>query len=324
MYKVGQRVANIFASGDEKVFIAGDAAHTHSPKAAQGMNTSMHDTFNLSWKLNLTVRGLSKNLLSTYQHERRKIAQDLIDFDFEHAAAFTNGDAKALAKNFATNVGFISGFGVNYAPNALNVVEKAPRGALRAGQLVAPAKVTRYMDANPVNIELDIPMLSQFRVYFFVPDIVSASQFLASVCKHMGSTNSVMGRASMSAAKSYAQMPIKSTEADQFIQPGRYQSASQLFTFAVVTEAEKSTFEISELPLLLQKSQWSVYLDDLKDQKTAQSCTEKWLGGVSKAEVAIVNMRPDGYLGTIGRFENQQSAAACQWLDEYYGGFLSA
>ena len=99
----------------------------------------MHDTFNLAWKLNLTIRGLATpDLLSTYQHERRKIAQDLINFDFEHAAAFADGDSKALADNFATNVGFISGVGVKYAANVLNYPEKAPRGALRAGELMPP------------------------------------------------------------------------------------------------------------------------------------------------------------------------------------------
>ena len=45
---VGQRVANQF-SVHERVFIAGDACHTHSPKAGQGMNASMNDTHNLGW-----------------------------------------------------------------------------------------------------------------------------------------------------------------------------------------------------------------------------------------------------------------------------------
>ena len=47
-------------------------------------------------------RGLAKpSLLATYEDERRKIAQDLIRFDYEHANAFSAGDEKALAENFA-------------------------------------------------------------------------------------------------------------------------------------------------------------------------------------------------------------------------------
>ncbi|KAG9942337.1 phenol 2-monooxygenase, partial [Aureobasidium melanogenum] len=104
IYQIGQRVASRFTDDSGRAFIAGDASHTHSPKAAQGMNTSMHDSLNLAWKLNLAVRGLAKqSLLGTYEHERRKIAQDLINFDYEHANAFHDGDAKALARNFLTN-----------------------------------------------------------------------------------------------------------------------------------------------------------------------------------------------------------------------------
>ena len=53
---VGQRVAAQF-SVHERVFIAGDACHTHSPKAGQGMNASMNDTHNLAWKLTHVLRG---------------------------------------------------------------------------------------------------------------------------------------------------------------------------------------------------------------------------------------------------------------------------
>ena len=125
---------------DESAHIL-QASHTHSPKAAQGMNTSMHDAFNLSWKLNLAIRGLAKpSLLATYEDERRKIAHDLITFDYEHANAFAAGDEKALAENFAQNIGFISGAGVKYNANVLNRSESVTKGQLRAGSLLTPGK----------------------------------------------------------------------------------------------------------------------------------------------------------------------------------------
>lgn len=300
----------------------------------------MHDAFNLSWKLNLAIRGLSTPaLLSTYQHERRKIAQDLIAFDFEHAAAFTDGDAGALAENFATNVGFISGAGVRYAPNVLNVpwagekeeMEGVGGRGLRAGELLLPARVTRYIDANPVDIQLDIPMLGQFRVYFFVSDIHSSKSFLASLCAHVSSASSILGRATLAASKSYATQDLPSVEADEFLQPARYTAASRLFTFATVLTSrgmplKKETVEIVDLPPLLALSRWTFYLDDLHDVKTGMGCADKWLGtrGVGDGEVAIVNVRPDGYVGSIGRFDTSggDSGEACMWLDSYYGGFL--
>src|SRR4051794_25653424 len=92
VYQVGQRVTARFddVPADEtgsrlpRVFIAGDACHTHSAKAGQGMNVSMQDTYNLGWKLAAVLGGRAKpELLRTYTVERHAIAQGLIDFDKE-------------------------------------------------------------------------------------------------------------------------------------------------------------------------------------------------------------------------------------------------
>lgn len=67
-----------------------DACHTHSPKAGQGMNTALIDAHNLSFKMNLVLRGLAgPDLLKTYNEERWKIGKQLIDFDEEYAALFS-------------------------------------------------------------------------------------------------------------------------------------------------------------------------------------------------------------------------------------------
>src|SRR5207248_10618666 len=92
VYQVGQRVTDRFddVPADQadsrlpRVFIAGDACHTHSAKAGQGMNVSMQDTFNLGWKLGAVLRGIAEpELLNTYSEERQRIAQELIEFDEE-------------------------------------------------------------------------------------------------------------------------------------------------------------------------------------------------------------------------------------------------
>ncbi|PMD45245.1 FAD monooxygenase-like protein [Hyaloscypha variabilis F] len=325
VYKVGQRVAKRFSDDAERVFIAGDAAHSHSPKAAQGMNVSMHDSFNLGWKLNLAVRGLAApSLLPTYEQERKKIAEDLIDFDYGHATAISAGDPVALAENFTKNIRFISGVGAEYSENVLNVPEKNPKGGLRAGSLVLPAKVTRYIDANPVDIQLDIPMLGQFRIFFFTPDVKTACAFLDKVCEEIASPRTILGRASNAATVSYAALSPVHTEMDEFVQPQRYTGASKVFTYSIVTTMSKEDVEIVDLPQLLQDSCWTFYLDSVMKEPT---CTEKWLGKLSEHEVAIVNVRPDGYVGSVGRWNAIDVGAdeeAVRWLDTYYKGFLKA
>ena len=94
VYEIGQRMCDRFddlqpqevATRLPRVFIAGDACHTHSPKAGQGMNVSMQDAFNLGWKLAAVLRGRSPaSLLHTYSAERHAVAKELIDFDREWA-----------------------------------------------------------------------------------------------------------------------------------------------------------------------------------------------------------------------------------------------
>jgi 2-polyprenyl-6-methoxyphenol hydroxylase-like FAD-dependent oxidoreductase len=63
-----------------RVFLAGDAAHIHSPAGGQGMNTGIQDAFNLAWKLALVVRGRAPTqLLASYHVERDPVASDVLN-----------------------------------------------------------------------------------------------------------------------------------------------------------------------------------------------------------------------------------------------------
>ena len=77
-YKVHSRRVNRFSEG--RCFLAGDAAHIHSPAGAQGMNTGIQDGYNLAWKLALVVRGeANARILETYNEERVEIAKRLLE-----------------------------------------------------------------------------------------------------------------------------------------------------------------------------------------------------------------------------------------------------
>ncbi|MGL4630095.1 MAG: FAD-dependent monooxygenase [Leadbetterella sp.] len=76
-YKVHTRMTNSFMKG--RCFIAGDAAHIHSPAGGQGMNTGMQDVYNLAWKLAMVINGYAdKSLLETYNEERIQNAKNLL------------------------------------------------------------------------------------------------------------------------------------------------------------------------------------------------------------------------------------------------------
>src|SRR5258708_37842784 len=70
------RLADRYQVG--RVFLAGDAAHTHPPTGAQGLNTSIQDTYNLGWKLAAALAGAPEALLATYEEGRRPIAAGML------------------------------------------------------------------------------------------------------------------------------------------------------------------------------------------------------------------------------------------------------
>ncbi|KAI1392851.1 FAD binding domain-containing protein [Hypoxylon trugodes] len=126
IYTVGQRIAKNFSVKD-CIFLAGDACHTHSSGAAQGMNTGIHDAVNLAWKLYLTLRGVTVlDLLQTYQAERLPNVQRLIQYDKDISRLMTNrlpenweGDPDTdvnviLGRLFKEAGVFTSGLGISY------------------------------------------------------------------------------------------------------------------------------------------------------------------------------------------------------------------
>jgi hypothetical protein len=282
----------------------------------------MHDSFNLAWKLNLVARGLaSPSLLGTYESERRKIANDLIAFDTEHCAAFEAGEA-ALARNFDENIRFISGVGAEYDTSILTQTKVSDDGKgtrrLKPGALLIPAKATRYIDANPVDIQLDVPLLCQFRLYFLVPDVSAAKEkgFLEVVCQILSSPTSVLAISAEKAKESYASRSRVWSATDAYQLPERYTTVSEILTLSLISGSKREVFEVADLPLALQKSRWMVYLDDV------EGCIEKWVGELPGTQAGIVLVRPDGYVAGLRAWDLGEGEVARRWVEEYFG-FLS-
>jgi len=77
VFNIHERLAGQYRKG--RVFLAGDAAHTHSPAGGQGMNTGLQDAMNLIWKLALVIKGVGQtSLLDSYGEERRPVADALV------------------------------------------------------------------------------------------------------------------------------------------------------------------------------------------------------------------------------------------------------
>lgn len=180
VYEVGHRVTDKFDDVNDdtttpRVFIAGDACHTHSAKAGQGMNVSMQDGFNLGWKLGQVLEGRSpESLLATYSGERQVIAQNLIDFDKEWSTLmakkpeeFENPDD--LAEFYTTTAEFPAGFMTQYEPSMITSGDAQQQLAtgFPLGKRFKSVMTTRVADANPIHIGHHHRADGRWRVYAF-------------------------------------------------------------------------------------------------------------------------------------------------------------
>ena len=122
IYKVGHRVADHF-SYKNRVFLVGDAIHTHTPLGGQGMNVSQQDSYNLAWKIAGVLHGqLNPSILSTFESERRPIAKELISIDRDLARILTaraGVEEKDVKRVYDRIRVFGSGTQIQYSPSAI-------------------------------------------------------------------------------------------------------------------------------------------------------------------------------------------------------------
>jgi phenol 2-monooxygenase (NADPH) len=183
VYEVGHRLTERFddvplevvGSRTPRVFIEGDACHTHSAKAGQGMNVSLQDGFNLGWKLGHVLEGRSpESLLSTYSAERHVIAKNLIDFDKKWSSLMATRpeemeDPSELERFYVSTAEFPAGFMTQYVPSL--IVGAATHQDLASGFPIGKRFrseiVRRVCDANDVHLGHLAAADGRWRIYVF-------------------------------------------------------------------------------------------------------------------------------------------------------------
>ncbi|MBR0927425.1 FAD-binding monooxygenase [Bradyrhizobium diazoefficiens] len=204
VYEIGQRLTDKFddvpdaeiATRLPRIFIAGDACHTHSPKAGQGMNVSMQDAFNLGWKLAAVLRKqCAPQLLHSYSAERQAVAKELIDFDREWAgilasAAKAGGaDAARTQDYFVRHGRYTAGTATHYRPSLLTGAASHQHLAqgLVIGKRFHSAPVIRLADAKPVHLGHAGQADGRFRIYAFSPaeDPAAAGSAIRALCNFL-------------------------------------------------------------------------------------------------------------------------------------------
>ncbi|KIY53607.1 hypothetical protein FISHEDRAFT_32973 [Fistulina hepatica ATCC 64428] len=322
-YLIGHGVSERYDGCGQRVFIGGDATHTHSPKVGQGMNTSFMDSLNLVWKLHLVINKFADHsVLKTYEEERLPVGQRLIDFDERYSKRFSRGDKdimvngeneETMLKILTRAIGFVFGYGVEYTANLFNTTRHplaVTSSRLIPGHIFPTACVTRIVDMSVVQLEQEIPMNGAWRLYIFVGD-AQVTPSLRDFCAFLDQPDSFYGH------WRYApdQKPRETTLPDS-----HFFSVATVFSGSKV-EVLKAT-DAGGLPALLRRHQVLIFADDRPEER-------KWVPDAKDAlvhakfgipgEGAVALVRPDGYVGIVLNLAN--GMATGEALEKYFSAF---
>ena len=179
-YSIGQRLADNFHRS-QRVFLFGDACHTHSPKAGQGMNVSLQDGYNMGWKLAALFQGsVGPEILETYTLERGRTAKDLIDFDKDFSKLFAQKASAEFSKQFSEafikSGRYMAGLMTKYDDSMLTAATKSEQTVAKnvtVGMRFPSAQVIRFCDTKPMQLVRAIPADGRWRVVVFPGDVAN-------------------------------------------------------------------------------------------------------------------------------------------------------
>jgi 2-polyprenyl-6-methoxyphenol hydroxylase-like FAD-dependent oxidoreductase len=124
IYRVNVRMVDRYRVG--RVFLAGDAAHVHSPAGGQGLNTGVGDAYNLGWKLAAVLDGAPEELLDTYEAERLPIAAWVLGLSTTYLRGARS--TKGLKRGKETDQ-----LDLTYRGGPLAIDDRAEPGTVQAG-----------------------------------------------------------------------------------------------------------------------------------------------------------------------------------------------
>lgn len=298
VYEVGQRLTDRFddslaADGsrrEPRVFIAGDACHTHSAKAGQGMNVSMQDAFNLGWKLAAVLEGRSEtDLLRTYSGERQPVARELIEFDKEWSAMMAappkdprrpeagGVDPAELQAYFVRAGRYTAGVATRYRPAVLTgeATHQALAKGFTIGTRFHSSPVIRLADARPVHLGHAAQADGRWRLYAFAD---ASGRALEALCEHLlGSPDSLLRRVTPEGADPDSVLDLRA-----------------------VLQRKHTDVRLQDLPGLLLPRKGRHGLIDYEKAFTCDAATDIFVErGIDRERGALIVVRPDQYVAHV-------------------------
>ncbi|GAA3713597.1 FAD-dependent monooxygenase [Gordonia hankookensis] len=132
---------------DRRVFVAGDAAHVHTPAGAQGLNTGVQDAYNLGWKLSQVLAGAPERLLDTYEAERQPIAAHVLGLSTKNYDKLTKLDPSALKRGDDERQ-----LSITYRGGPLAPVDAESTRTLQVGDRAPDARLLKADGGGPMRL----------------------------------------------------------------------------------------------------------------------------------------------------------------------------
>ena len=307
-----------------RIFLAGDAIHTHSPKVGQGMNVSFQDTYNLSWKICSVIKGLAKpEILQTYELERRNVALDLIRIDKETSAYYAGESTRLPREDLQTFrervYSFLSGVAVEYGPSVLTAstakddtcrndvfCDQSLATGIILGRRIPSATIVNLASARPIELASLLPSTGAWRVLVFPGDLTEPSQ-MERISKLGAALN--LAQSCLNIFKDRTRTPVK----------------PMIELYAIVAGGRKVRDNVPLLSLpdvfhpFDEQLGWDydrVFVDEKSALKAEEAVSVYEKFGIDQMSGCIVACRPDQHVGFIGKLEDPAS------LEKYFSDIL--
>ncbi len=316
VYEIGQRLCDRFDDLKPEeittrlphIFIAGDACHTHSPKAGQGMNVSMQDAFSLGWKLAAVLQGRSPaSLLRTYSAERQAVAKELIDFDREWAAMLsdrTSNDPAAVQKYFVQHGRYTAGTATRYQRARSNLLtgestHQHLAEGFQIGTRFHSAPVIRVGDGKQVQLGTTLLADGRWRLMVFAgaDDRADSTSAVVKLCGHLSES---------------ADSPLK-----RFTPAGA--DVDAVFDVRAVFQQSHHSLAVTAMPELLFPPKGKYGLRDYEKSFCALEDSKQdiyAMRGIDRKQGCLVVVRPDQYIAQVLPLTDTKT------LEEFFNGFM--
>jgi phenol 2-monooxygenase len=311
IYDIGHAITDKFddvpagVDRNPRVFTAGDACHTHSPKAGQGMNVSMQDTFNLGWKLVHVLQGRADaSLLRSYSKERLTEAKRLVETDHKWARVMSAPTTQAerdgseeprIIRQFKENLPFTGGIAVKYDPSSLFAAGawQALATGEEIGRRFHSAPVVRVSDAKQMQLGHVAEADARWRIYAFA-----------------GKADSAQAGSAMRQLADWLE-----TDANSPVVKHRRkgEDIDAVIDFRAVFQQTFDQLAYEKMPSLLKPRTGKL---GLQDHEKAFCVDHKGVGdifemrGINRDKGCLVVVRPDQYVAHVLPLDARQELAA--------------